>query len=263
MKRILFFACVLFCSYTFAQNRSQNAKSIKESKFLVVIDKKESETSKLIKESMKNYWTFCEYDFIDVTETNAYFNKDGYWMLTACGISQIGYTYGEEYCIAQCKKKNSKDNFTTSNLALLGSSNIEGEKLNYDYMIPYVVNSFNADLEYWFANDGKKRVETHTVVNNTIYVKGAEAKLKKMEILVCKDGLTNEPKVKSVISKKIKVNESQIKLVSSKELLDAVTEKSENTAILVANFVGAFEMFSVSDLEKLASCDQGCRLRDR
>jgi hypothetical protein len=265
MKKIIYLTLMLVMASTvniFGQKYDE-AKSLKESKFVVVINKEDTAISRIIKNAMKKYWTFCEYKFIDVSENKNYLYQDGYYMLAT--VSQYGFLSnitekGEkpptyyQYSIVTCTPKNKHRDLCYVVGSLMPTIVFDEKyiKLNtYDYLIPYFIFSFNEGLQNVYAG---KKDKTHFSADNTLFAEGAEAKIQKMNMLVCKDGVKDEEKAKAAIKKKLKVDASKIKFVSSDEITKATADKTINTTILESCCpVGNFMVYSVSDMEFLAA----------
>jgi hypothetical protein len=269
----------------------KDAKSLKnkESKLHVVLNSVDTTSNSMLKEALNKYWTFCDYDFIDVPQALNYLNKEGNYIMTVTSEYMVSAEYGGEYIyqiasgssiksvdrysykIIKCSKKNNvKDNtslfyiqdFTLPSITVFnkkGKSTPERFKAyltTYDYMIPLIIISFNSELEQLNEN-GKKDNDIvnkfHSSTDKTVYyLKGAEEIIKKMDILVCEDSIKDQDAAKKSINKKLGTNINKIKFVSSSEISKAIENKSEDTGIFMGYSTGNFMIFSVKELKQIA-----------
>ena len=271
MKRITYVTLMLVmasvCS-SFAQDKIQyqqiqdykSAKLAKDTKLMVVLDETDTAANRILKKSMKKYWTFNNYDFIKSAGYENYLYKDGYSVLVFMRDKSV-FAQSHYQIIIGNSKLSAHKNFVLTACAdfiLMLSMPVSKKPLvmkphSYTYMIPYMVHLFNEQLTDLY-NDTKKKY--HFSVDNTKYIEDADRKLPKMNLLVCNEGVKDEKEAKATLSKKLKIDEAKIKFVSADEIAKAIADKTPNTAIFIEHF--AFEVFSASDLEQLVAAITKC-----
>jgi hypothetical protein len=263
------FVMASMCS-GFAQDKFQvqqiqdykTAKLAKDTKLLVVLDESDTTACRLLKESVKKYWTFNNYDFIKPTDYEKYLKQDGYTLLALSGVGAFDM-HSYQIIISNSKISVHKNFVLTAcaDFQLMLSMPVSKKPLvtkplSYTYLIPYMVHLFNEQLNDLY-NDTKKK--SHYSVDNTLYREDADRKIPKMNLLICNEYVKDEKEAKATISKKLKIDESKIKFVSAAEIAKAIADKTPNTAIFTEHYM-TVEVFSTSDLEQLVAAITKCHL---
>jgi len=268
-NNIYFLSFIFFLSgigNSFSQNTAKidydNAKAVKESKFMVVLNDVETAIDDSVKSAMKKYWTFCDYDFIKASEYDTYKKEDGYSFMALMSEAFQGLDInGYAYRIVFDAKKNK--NLVSGFVSRVMMPTIKNEKKNivlntYDYLIPYIIKTLQTELDENFKSNGKavkyNRSKEDMGDDKKIYRVGGYAKFKKMnQLLLCKDGVKDIEAAKNMVKKIFDVDTSKVSFVSSAEISKAISEKKDNIAIVYADFNGNCEVFTAANLEPLAT----------
>ena len=193
------------------KNKYYNANLIKQTTLLVVLDKDTTTSlSKLIIKAIKDNWTFSKYSFISESGLSSYEGKEGYCIfdvytkiLKGEGIVKSkDYIEGCSYIIRSAMNNKANTDFIAEfKLPCFRDKDNKLTLLNYEYLLPVIVRTFQDEQDYNYKTDGKVPKDYKERIHGTVgghatYYNEGKIKMLKMKIYVCKEGIKCENKTK-------------------------------------------------------------------